>query len=60
MMSWKKKREIRLHYDAEADAHDELYSDEKRKKYELLLRRIAYGGDWIRAVTLLSFHYDCC
>jgi len=44
MMSWKKKRELRLRYDAQADAYDELYSDEQRMKYELVLRRIAYNG----------------
>jgi hypothetical protein len=31
----KEKREVRLRYDAEADAYDELYSDEQRMKYEL-------------------------
>jgi ubiquinone/menaquinone biosynthesis C-methylase UbiE len=43
MMSWKKKREIRLRYDAEADAYDELYSDEQRTKYELALHRVAFS-----------------
>jgi ubiquinone/menaquinone biosynthesis C-methylase UbiE len=37
-MSWEKKREIRLHYDAEAEGYDELYSEEQRNKYELALR----------------------
>ena len=44
MMSWNKKREVRLRYDAEADGYDELYTDEQRMKYELALRRIAYAG----------------
>jgi ubiquinone/menaquinone biosynthesis C-methylase UbiE len=39
----KEKREIRLRYDAEADAYDELYSDEQRMKYELALRRMAFS-----------------
>lgn len=43
-MSWTKKREVRLRYDAEADAYDELYSDEQRMKYELALRRIVFSG----------------
>jgi len=43
-MSWKKKREVRLRYDAEADAYDELYLEEQTIKYELALRRIAYSG----------------
>ncbi len=47
-MSWKEKREMRLRYDAEADAYDELYSDEQRTKYELASRRIVLcGGDRI-------------
>jgi cyclopropane fatty-acyl-phospholipid synthase-like methyltransferase len=41
MMSWKKKREIRLRYDAEANGYDELYSEEQRTKFEFALRRIA-------------------
>ena len=41
MTSWKKKREIRLRYDAEANGYDELYSDEQRTKFEFALRRIA-------------------
>jgi ubiquinone/menaquinone biosynthesis C-methylase UbiE len=41
MMSWKKKRKIRLRYDAEANGYDELYSDEQRTKFEFALRRIA-------------------
>ena len=44
-MSWKEKREMRLRYDAEADAYDELYSDEQRTKYELALRRIVFSGE---------------
>lgn len=46
-MSWKEmswKREVRLRYDAEADAYDELYLEEQTIKYELALRRIAYSG----------------
>jgi len=43
-MSWKEKREMRLRYDAEADAYDELYSDEQRTKYELAFRRIVFCG----------------
>jgi ubiquinone/menaquinone biosynthesis C-methylase UbiE len=34
---------MRLRYDAEADAYDELYSDEQRIKYELALHRIAFS-----------------
>lgn len=43
-ISWKEKREMRLRYDAEADAYDELYSDEQRTKYELVFRRIVFCG----------------
>jgi ubiquinone/menaquinone biosynthesis C-methylase UbiE len=42
-MSWNKKKEVRLRYNAEADAYDELYSDEQRTKYELVLHHIAYS-----------------
>ena len=35
---------MRLRYDAEADAYDELYSDEQRTKYELVFRRIVFCG----------------
>lgn len=41
MMSWRKKKEIRLRYDTEANGYDELYSDEQRKKFEFALRRLA-------------------
>jgi hypothetical protein len=34
---------MRLRYNAEADAYDELYSDEQRIKYELALHRIAFS-----------------
>jgi ubiquinone/menaquinone biosynthesis C-methylase UbiE len=44
-MSWKEKREMRLRYDAEADAYDELYSNEQRTKYELALRRTVFSGE---------------
>jgi ubiquinone/menaquinone biosynthesis C-methylase UbiE len=44
-MSWKEKREMRLRYDAEADAYDELYSDEQRTKYGLALRRTVFSGE---------------
>jgi ubiquinone/menaquinone biosynthesis C-methylase UbiE len=40
-MSWKKKKEVRLRYSAEANGYDELYSDEQRTKYELVLPRVA-------------------
>jgi ubiquinone/menaquinone biosynthesis C-methylase UbiE len=39
-MTWERKREIRLRYDAEADGYDELYSDEQRNKYELALANL--------------------
>lgn len=44
-MGWKGKSEVRLHYDTEADAYDELYSEEQRIKYELVLHRIACSSE---------------
>jgi ubiquinone/menaquinone biosynthesis C-methylase UbiE len=46
-MNWKKKREMRFRYDAEADAYDELCSDEQRTKYESTFSRQVFGGDRI-------------
>jgi ubiquinone/menaquinone biosynthesis C-methylase UbiE len=42
-MSWKKKRDVRLRYDGEANGYDELYSYEQRMKFELALRRMAFS-----------------
>ena len=36
-MDWKRKREIRLQYDIEANGYDELYSQEQRKKQDLAI-----------------------
>ena len=42
-ISWKEKRETRLHYDAEADAYDELYSDEQKKKYDSAFSHLVFS-----------------
>jgi hypothetical protein len=56
-MSWKKKREIRLRYDAEAHVHDELYSEERKSKYGLALSRIVFsrGIGSLIAVAVKAF-----
>jgi ubiquinone/menaquinone biosynthesis C-methylase UbiE len=40
-MRCKEKLEMRLRYDAETDAYDDLYSEEQRIKYDLALHHIA-------------------
>ena len=39
-MGWKWKREIRLQYEIEAEGYDELYSQEQRKKHDLVIDRL--------------------
>ena len=36
-MGWKWKKRIRLQYDVEAEGYDELYSQEQRKKHDLVI-----------------------
>ncbi len=42
---WKKKKKVRFRYSAQADAYDELYSDEQRAKCELVLSRFIFSGE---------------
>ena len=44
-ISWKEKRETRFHYDAEADAYDELYSEEQKKKYDSAFSHLVFSGE---------------
>jgi len=44
-MNWKKKREVCFRYNAQADAYDELYSEEQRAKYELVLSHLALRSE---------------
>jgi len=42
-ISWKEKRETSLHYDVEADAYDELYSDEQKKKNDTTFSQLVFS-----------------
>jgi ubiquinone/menaquinone biosynthesis C-methylase UbiE len=43
-LSWGRKQEIRLRYNAQAETYDGLYSAEQELKYNLALMRLVLGG----------------